>query len=748
MTIRIAILLTILINSTQAILAQDTPVLPGGLKIVTLENGDKLGKHIKGGEKKDIRRLVIKDYPSNSYGSSDFCEDFYKVLSQLPNLETVDVSNSKGGSSKAIFNMDNKIKSLNVKNIIIDNVYTTGDSLNIATIGELISRYDNLIGKMGTQDGWMNYIDYPDIEEFKILNVGWKQNDITQDSLYFNLNYNGLTPILVTKENALLLRKSNITNRPYHVIMGLYNILDRDRRTIQQRGIIPDKKKLNGAIICDNSILDQLKVDTLIIPSTIQQIINTPYKIDGEANVVIFEEGHTPLYIEKNALEGINIRKCVVVNRPATVLYRFHDLDSLIFNKWVSLPQLSTEYANLTNIKKLIFNDYTNIDARSGGSGHSMVLFRKEATLKEDAFGEIGTVRFEQTPVLERNYAKPDTVYVPNGFKSKIPCTLNNPTVYEIGLKGNESLSLKSLHQNSLPFKISPYKSTEIEPLNISALPLSENSKCFVSLCQGDFWKYIGKGEISELDKAKYKKTPTYPEQYKTYQDALNGLFYEVIPCKAYNFNTTGATIYQSNKDQILGSFPLLHIPQNKVTELGAAGRRDCALPLKETYLIKPRSNETYYRVSLPIISGDLEYLSHIQDINDSDRLGLLCIMKPGVQVNSDFGSYNYIPTPVALYLIDQATNTILADFTKCLDTSNPSKYKNIYKQREATINVEKKKQTEAAVKEYKKKYGENASPCATCAGTGRRTYTSSTTGQQYNKVCNVCGGSGKIYKR
>lgn len=738
--LRIVFLLTILLSSIQAILAQDIPLLPGGLKIATLAKGDKLGKHIKGGEKKDIRKLVIKDHPSNSYGFSDFSEDFYKVLSQLPNLETIDVSYSKGGSSKVMFNMDNKVKSLNIKNIIVDNAFSIGNDFQLVTVGELISQYANLFGKMGTSEGLVRYVDFPNIEEIKIVNIGWNQNEITTDSLYFNFDYNGFTPVLLTKENALVLKKSNTVNRPYDVIMGCYSTLDPERRTIQQKGIIPDQKNLNGAIICDNSIFDQLKVDTLIIPSTIQRIINSPCKINGEANVVIFEEGHTPLYLEKTALDGLDIKKSVVVNRPTTVLYRFHDLDSLVFNKWVTLPKHSTDYADLFNIEKLIFNDLCNIDALSGGSGHSMVLFRKKATLQEDAFGEIETIRFEQALDVQRNYAKPKTVYVPEGFKSKLPDTWSYPTVCEIVKEKPK----KGIHKNPLPFKISPYKSGEITPLTITAIPLSANNELYVSLCQQDFWKYIGKDGISELDKAIYKKTPEYTERYKAFQEDLNGLFYEVIPCKAYDFTASGATIYQRNQDVILGTSPLLHIPQDQVSGLDV-GRRDCAVPLINSCLVKYQYN---CGVNLPIKSTDIGYLSYLQESNESDNLGLLCIIKPGIQVNDDFGTYNYITAPIGLYLINKTTNSILEDFSQYIDTANPSKYKKIFSQREASVKAEKKKQTDAAIKEYKRKYGTNASPCATCAGTGRRTYTSSTTGQQYKKVCNVCGGSGRIYKR
>jgi len=284
-------------------------------------------------------------------------------------------------------------------------------------------------------------------------------------------------------------------------------------------------------------------------------------------------------------------------------------------------------------------------------------------------------------------------------------------------------------------------KPLDFSSLISNALRLSNNTKEFSALCKQDFWSYVGKGDMSELDKSIYKKTSEYEKKFKDYSDALNGLFFEIIPCYVSDFTEKGANVYKTNRDDILKALPLIPI------SIGNVGYMDCALPVKSSCLIKPKSDNEYGKIKLPIISTDIDYLKYLQEANNDEELSLLCIFKPGVQVNSYFDTFNYVPTSVSLYLINNKTNTILADLSKYLDTDNPSKYKNIFKQRDVSVKGEKKKKADAEVREYKRKYGANAAPCGTCAGTGQRTYTNSTTGRQYKKTCNVCGGTGRVYK-
>ena len=263
---------------------------------------------------------------------------------------------------------------------------------------------------------------------------------------------------------------------------------------------------------------------------------------------------------------------------------------------------------------------------------------------------------------------------------------------------------------------------------------LSANYDYYLNLCSRDFWKYIGRGDISELDKSIYKKRPEYTTQYQAYTSALNGLLYEVVSCYASNFTTKGATIYKNIDlgNSAAKNLPLLPIDRNNWWQ--------SALPLKSTCQSSPDES----RVKFVINSTDIDFLKYLQDANTSDELALLCIMKPGTTI--EYNPYDAIPTAVGLYLINKSTNTVLYDLSNYLDTSNPVKYKAIFKQINTKDKAAYKRKADSEMREYRNRYGQNAHPCGTCGGTGYRTYWSN--GRQYKKVCNVCGGRGRYYTR
>lgn len=262
----------------------------------------------------------------------------------------------------------------------------------------------------------------------------------------------------------------------------------------------------------------------------------------------------------------------------------------------------------------------------------------------------------------------------------------------------------------------------------------------YVPLCNHDFWKYIGKGDISELDKALYKKSSEYNTQYQAYTTALNSLFYTVTPCVASDFTINGASIYKNigfTDDSAVNALSLLPITWGQYSDVYAY------VPLKSSCLSigeKGYSN----RIRLILNSNDIDFLKYVQDANEAKELGLLCIIKPGLNLATN--PYCPIATAVGLYLINKNTNTVLADFSKYLDTTDPNKYKAIFKQIEAKDKAASKRRSEEAMREYQRIYGKNASPCPTCLGNGTLTYWGN--GGSYKKACRTCGGTGRIYKR
>lgn len=263
---------------------------------------------------------------------------------------------------------------------------------------------------------------------------------------------------------------------------------------------------------------------------------------------------------------------------------------------------------------------------------------------------------------------------------------------------------------------------------------LSANYDDYKNLCKRDFWEYIGKGNISELDKEIYKKTPEYAERYRAYQEALNGLFYEVVSCYASDFSTNGANVYKQIDlgESAARNLPLLPIDRNNYWQ--------SALPIKSTCV----ASGNYSRVKFPINSTDIDFLKYLQDANEIEELALLCIMKPGTTI--EYNPYDAVPTAVGLYLINKNSYTILADFSKYLDTTDPNKYKGIFKQINAKDKAASKRKADAEMREYQQRYGKNASPCPACLGNGSLTYWGN--GGSYKKTCRTCGGTGRIYKR
>lgn len=266
---------------------------------------------------------------------------------------------------------------------------------------------------------------------------------------------------------------------------------------------------------------------------------------------------------------------------------------------------------------------------------------------------------------------------------------------------------------------------------------LSANYDDYINLCKRDFWEYIGKGDLSELDKALYKKTPEYTAQYQAYTTALNGLMYEVVSCYASDFTTNGANVYKSIDlgESAAKNLPLLPIDRNNYWQ--------SAFPLKSSCLSIGKGGNGN-RIKFILSSTDIDYLKYLQDANEAKELALLCILKPGTTI--EYNPYDAIPTAVGLYLINKNTNTVLADFSKYIDTTDPNKYKGVFKQINAKDNAASKRRSEEAMREYQRRYGKNASPCPTCLGNGSLTYWGN--GGSYKKACRTCGGTGRIYKR
>lgn len=274
------------------------------------------------------------------------------------------------------------------------------------------------------------------------------------------------------------------------------------------------------------------------------------------------------------------------------------------------------------------------------------------------------------------------------------------------------------------------------------ARSLSANYNGFVDLCRHDFWGYIGMGDVSKLAKTRYQKSSEYNTQYQAYTKALNSLFYAVSDCYASNFTINGASIYKDiGYTDAENTLPLLYISQDNSSVY---------LPIKSSCLhIGKTESYSYSSNEFILNSNDVDFLNYLQEANKAQELGLLCIFKPGFvpdKYRSPVDYWSPFATAVGLYLINKNTNTVLANFSKYLDTTNPSKYIAILKQLDAKEKAASQRREQKEMREYQKIYGKNAYPCPRCVGLGSLTYWGNR--GSYKKICGSCGGTGRIYKR
>ena len=135
----------------------------------------------------------------------------------------------------------------------------------------------------------------------------------------------------------------------------------------------------------------------------------------------------------------------------------------------------------------------------------------------------------------------------------------------------------------------------------------------------------------------------------------------------------------------------------------------------------------------------NLEFLKYLQESFEANELGLLMIFKPGRIYEIDkYGLKGIITTPVALYLINSKTNTVLYDLSKYIDR-NFTRYGTIFRQ---IISKEKEEERQQQI-ELDSKYHKQAirKACSWCLGRG---YVQGYMSQE--QKCPVCHGKGYEY--
>lgn len=198
-----------------------------------------------------------------------------------------------------------------------------------------------------------------------------------------------------------------------------------------------------------------------------------------------------------------------------------------------------------------------------------------------------------------------------------------------------------------------------------------EQQERFEALCKRDFWAYIGKSRLSELDKEIFKKNEEYAQSYEKYKEALNnGVFYTISGFHFSDYTPTGARYWKSRTWDNSNPFadPAFSIMQIRYN-MGIPVTKTCQRSKDAKFSSDPG-------ILLTVPTKDLDFLKNLETYEKSGEIGILAIFKPGVEIEyNEHGSKAYIVEPIGMYLINDKTNTILYDFTQYIDKSSLNKH-------------------------------------------------------------------------
>lgn len=805
--------LIILFTSLSTAIGQTIPVDANGVKVVCVADGDKLDKHLKGDDKKAIRKLIIKDnstkpyraFYNNESGSwlKSFTKDFFSVLKKLPNLEEIDASESAGASCELARNYSDV--SLNIRKLTL----RSEDGFMKVNYGELgqgdptvdiIMEYLDICRKFNSERPsdihMMNLREkmYPQLEEFVLAGLIKFADSHIPDSLFVNIpQRNGSLPIILPKEGKLCF--SNVKNNPTFK----YNV-------IVDNGDPITEKDMEGVFFTDDSFIRRLNQQKYVLPASVRFIVKCENRLpEGKLNTLEFAPSPNQIFVGNDVFDKLNVKN-VIFNRPAAILCKFHNLDSLVFNKTAFLPKTYYYHSNLQGIKNLIFNDYAIIEEGCGGSGHEMVVFKNGGTIQNEAFGEVGTIRFEKKPTISDKYGFPKIVYVPEGCKANFPKTGNYShaaaTIYEILPEKvakemiGRSIELKT--PGSLLSVISPSELSKVDSLTVVGIMNEADAKVLTEL--GTNVSYLNLRDciiINSEDESGVKHC-IIPSGFMKGNPALQEV---ILPRTAIHFSHYG----------ILNDCPRLKkivLPPHLET-IGFNNIQNCPsleeiiFPKSVTY-IAGNSNDNTCLFNCPnlkkvIFNGSL--LNYNTFLCRDGGTTLKEVRLPGYKswaggYSHAIGTYHnplqnatvYIPdnapsftgqyincnmyfqSPKAHYRVgnDLKLENCIIHCPKGAMTSYYSvfgkdneyvesdypvpvvekdeyalKYISNQKQLERKLEETKAKKADA---EWRRKYGNNAEPCMQCYGTGIQNRKVGNT--YYPKFCPYCNGSGVVRKK
>lgn len=167
---------------------------------------------------------------------------------------------------------------------------------------------------------------------------------------------------------------------------------------------------------------------------------------------------------------------------------------------------------------------------------------------------------------------------------------------------------------------------------NAGKLDSKESCNKLRALCNKSFWEYIGKSDISELDKELFKQSAEYNIKFEQYQNALStARYYSIRPFESSSyyghFSTNKATFQIPVPYYNVNNLPVIYIV-NAEEMLTMFPLSSSCKRTRNYEVLGERESEPVF--AFDVASTNLEFLKYLQESYQAGELGLLMIFKPG----------------------------------------------------------------------------------------------------------------------
>lgn len=369
-------------------------------KVVSLD-GTTLKKQIKGQEKNSIKTLIVR-------GSHALSDDDIALLSKIPNLDTLDLSDC-GRYNTGYFSQRNK-KQLGIKCLIVSSKYGPSNSSRKSDIEEL----SDILSDYSRQEKFLKNEAQvcPNLEELKIRDVSRPCSLDVPDSLYDDLDSApDYARIILLKEGAVVFKKGvDLSTIPANKIYSKA-ILTKENFSVED-----NISKNNGNLIIPSSvfymesdIFHNSKINSVVFEKSPNTIYT--YQKWGSSSIRFQNiQCNRRLHAGINTFINISADNAVLEERTFMHNVRFDHVNNLTFNGDANISGNVCKSGNVLNV-----NGSISISEQSVGLNPDLAEFTfgrfNTATFKEtvflpnNTFGSLVEVTFKKSPSLAEHFA-------------------------------------------------------------------------------------------------------------------------------------------------------------------------------------------------------------------------------------------------------------------------------------------------------------------------------------------------------